>query len=105
MIPDAQRFLTKNHVRYCWRNQVCASRTATTVRDSVLVFKGFVSQSGHERTKGTSMDHTQPARGYYARRLRAKGATTAALKLINYHCHSFIAIRDTSRTCARHCTV
>jgi len=25
----------ENHVRYCWRNQVCASRTATTVRDSV----------------------------------------------------------------------
>lgn len=40
------------------------------------------------------MDHTQLARGYYARRLRAEGATTAVLRLINYHCHSFtFAIR------------
>lgn len=40
------------------------------------------------------MDHTQLARDYYARRLRAEGATTAALRLINYHCHSFtFAIR------------
>lgn len=62
--------------------------------DSVLVFKGFVSQSGHGRTKGASMDHTQLARDYYARRLRAEGATTAVLRLINYHCHSFtFAIR------------
>lgn len=40
------------------------------------------------------MDHTQLARDYYARRLRAEGATTAVLRLINYHCHSFtFAIR------------
>lgn len=40
------------------------------------------------------MDHTQIARGYYARRLRVEGATTVVLRLINYHCHSFtLAIR------------
>jgi len=41
-----------------------------------------------------SMDHTHLARDYYARRLLMEGATTAVLRLINYHCHSFtFAIR------------
>lgn len=80
MIPDAQHFLTKTTCDIV-RVTRCASRTATTVvRQRARVQRIRIAVGTREDERNESMDHTQPARRYYARRLRAKGATTAALK-------------------------
>jgi len=82
-----------NHARYYSRNQV----HTMTWRWPCATACSCSKDSYRSRDMGGRKERvwtTHSSRGYYARRLRAEGATTVVLRLINYHCHSFtFAIR------------